>query len=367
MLLLSMIRALLVFAASLAPAHLACAAQVCQAAGGAPCPAGTPSATVGVTDQEEVEVEEVAIELLQTRFNFDDKKDFCKKGKGVFRRVDDRYYCCLKSCPKCGGNNCKGNCCLSKIKKVCEDKDGPPPCYYKNAQKKVIDSEPKVIDSEPPCVGSDCIVWADPHIIGFDSSSQREFPEYLSLLGLVGDGLGCRGAAIRRPINVNAYDTGDFWLVRSNPLQIQGRFVHSGEFEPDRAAVGALAVGGPILDGKRLVVEPLEGQITWDGKLVGQESLGANLTQGQLRLHTRQSHVEQGPLPSTLEAELPSGVRLVIARFQRHLDTRITLQNSLGAVDGECGNNNGDPEDDTELHVKERMGRLEVLHQDSLF
>lgn len=207
-----------------------------------------------------------------------------------------------------------------------------------------------------PCNDDSCRVWGDPHISGFDNS-QHEHPAYLSLLS-VG---ACHGNT--RPVDVNMYGSGDFWLVRSPEVRIQGRFVFSKDFVPDRAAVGALAIGGRILDGKLLAVEPMNGRVTWDGHPVGEAPLNANTTLGSLHVS---SH--KGPHGSSvLEVQLPKNARLKVVRFKRYLDTMITLPKNVGkGADGLCGNRNGKPEDDTEKHVAKRMHGLTVPPQEQL-
>jgi hypothetical protein len=62
--------------------------------------------------------------------------------------------------------------------------------------------------------------------------------------------------------------TGDFWFVKNDWVHVQGRFPFSHEFAPDGAAIGAVAVGGPFLGGRVLLVEPLNGGMDWNGASV---------------------------------------------------------------------------------------------------
>lgn len=60
-------------------------------------------------------------------------------------------------------------------------------------------------------------------------------------------------------------------------------------------------------------------------------------------------------------------VELVIDRYDRHLDVKITMPPVASRMDGQCGNNNGNDEDDSETSIKERLGDLHVQSQESLF
>ena len=64
---------------------------------------------------------------------------------------------------------------------------------------------------------------------------------------------------------------------------------------------------------------------------------------------------------------MPDGVQLKVRRFNQHLDAKIVMRKSAGVIDGQCGNFNGDAEDDTTDHVSERMGSLTVLASELLF
>mmetsp|Transcript_83395 Transcript_83395/g.231444 ORF Transcript_83395/g.231444 Transcript_83395/m.231444 type:complete len:308 (-) Transcript_83395:150-1073(-) len=213
---------------------------------------------------------------------------------------------------------------------------------------------PAVQQSEK-CTDPSCSVYADPHVSTFDAHGRGE-PEYLALLAM--------GGCTHRPVDVNAYETGDFWIMKARDLHIQGRFVRSQEFVPDRAAVGAVAVGGCLLKGQRLLLEPLSGRVAWAGKALDPVVLEQARTGGLLELSSR-----PGPTPnsSRIDAALPQGVRLTAVRFERHLDLKLTVPAVLGAWDGLCGNGNGLEEDDTEDEVRARMGSLSVAPDELLF
>jgi hypothetical protein len=183
-------------------------------------------------------------------------------------------------------------------------------------------------------------------------------PTHLALVGTE----SC--ASQTRPIDVNSYDTGDFWLLRNDQVRIQGRFVLSKEFVPDRAAVGAVAVGGPFLDGKLLKVGT-DKDVTWDGHPVDSLS-DVELTKGRASISSRKGPVVDGKPSNVVDAKLPLGISLTFFQYPKYIDAKITIPTSL-IVDGECGNNNGNPADDTEEAIQSRMGGLHVSTADLLF
>lgn len=121
----------------------------------------------------------------------------------------------------------------------------------------------------PACDSQSCSIYADPHISGCDNVDDvgpASLSRKLSLRSAHST-LRSRGMSFsKRPMDIKAYDAGDFWLVRSSPIEIQGRFRLSAEFVPGRAAFGAIAVGGPFLNGSVLIVRPMDGVVTLDGQ-----------------------------------------------------------------------------------------------------
>jgi hypothetical protein len=205
-----------------------------------------------------------------------------------------------------------------------------------------------------PCETQSCQVWADPHVSGFDNT-ENQGPDSLALISVGGEMQTKSRSFDGRPVDVNAYDTGDFWLVKSEPVHIQARFRLSGEFVPDKAAIGAVAVGGPFLKGHRFVVEALDGKVTFDGKMI---SLG-NSAHSEL-LTLRQT-------ADTVEADLPMGVTLLLRRLNKHVDVKITMPQIPGGVDGECGNYDGIGENDGEENIEARMNSLMIDRAALLF
>jgi len=242
-----------------------------------------------------------------------------------------------------------------------------------------------------------CSVWADPHVSGFDNTDNMG-PSAWALLseghnvsrvsqntslssnmsrdrdrdGVNGsfDGLFVVGADVtnamstfdKRPMDVNAYDAGDFWLVKSKLVHIQGRFRLSGEFQPDRAAIGSVAVGGPFLHGHQFIVTALDGKIMFDKKAAPQgewERLEAKAGPTIIQMIQEE--------PNVIQVKLSGDIGLLFRRFDKHVDIKITMPPQEGGIDGECGNYDGVAENDDEPNIAARMGSIMIAEKDSLF
>jgi len=193
-----------------------------------------------------------------------------------------------------------------------------------------------------------CEVWADPHVSGFDNN-ENQGPVGLSLLAGSG-ATNVFGLTFdqreKRPMDVNTYATGDYWLVLHEDVHIQARQRLSGEFKPDRAAIGAVAVGGPFMKGHRFIVEPADGQVLFDD---GTFEMGEWSFENEFVSASQDGN-------GVVEAVFPMGVKLTARRLNKHVDLRITMTPLAGKVDGECGNYDGISENDDEKSITERMG-----------
>lgn len=229
--------------------------------------------------------------------------------------------------------------------------------------------------STPECDGS-CEVYGDPHISGFDNLEDAGPSTLMRSISLASwqATTHSRGTTFDgRPMNVNAYEDGLVWLVRSSDIQIQGRFIYSAEFTPDRSALGALAVGGSFMNGSALIVEPLDGHVTWDGRSLdgGTNTVGRlESVIGPVRILWQALEVPSegaGMAPMRMDAHLPRSLVLNVVRFDRHLDVKITMPRVSGAIEGYCGNYNGNDMDDGELNLNSRMNNLNVSVGESMF
>jgi len=132
----------------------------------------------------------------------------------------------------------------------------------------------------------------------------------------------------------------------------------------------AVAIGGAFLQGHTLIIEPLHGQVTWDGEPILQSfpsEWAHELVSA--RYHELLEPIDKfwsgTPVHGT-EFELPLGMRLIVNRWDQHLDLMVTMRSQACGQDGHCGNFNGDDQDDTTNLIKARM-ELRVSQQESLF
>lgn len=191
------------------------------------------------------------------------------------------------------------------------------------------------------CSTGDCEVWGDPHVSGFDNEANGP------LFFLAGH----MSTFDRHPLDVNAYEAGDIWLVKSDAVHIQGRYAPSPEFGENRSAVGAIAIGGDFLGGGKLIIEAKNGEVKWNEyALADQSNLQTMVASGDI---VNITCYYNGDDPS-VDVVLPSRVSLKVRRYRTHIDAKITMPKASGVIDGQCGNFNGDAADDTMGYLESR-------------
>lgn len=233
------------------------------------------------------------------------------------------------------------------------------------------------------CVLNDvgvCVVYQDPHIDGFDNPNQGPFltrvsifdsKHKVSLLAGVWNSKGETTWANEGEPNhdVNVYDQGDFWLVKNDLVQIQGRYNISAEFGGNHSGLAALAIGGAVLGGGKMLVEPKIGSVVVFGERVRPvQDFVKHTEAGPVRARTYyNAFTEGGVAPYGVDITLPSNIFLQIRRYNTHLDAKITIPRSAGRTDGQCGNFNGDSEDDSLEEVEKRMTSMSIAREELLF
>jgi len=188
-----------------------------------------------------------------------------------------------------------------------------------------------------------CVMWGDPHVETFDHG----FP--------------------------NFYNEGEYWVVKSPQVSIQGRYLAT-QFTNGLAATHQIAVGGPFLNGRTIVVGPMEnGEITLDGQpalqafpsTLDDAAQGIKLAyngQGNL-VDDAQSHL----VKHIVHMDLPLGVQLQVMRWANHINVRITMTPRVEGLDGSCGNFNGNADDDSTAAIEARIGGQRVPVGELLF
>jgi len=185
----------------------------------------------------------------------------------------------------------------------------------------------------PEAPRGSCLVWGDPHVSTFDHASP------------------------------NFFEQGDAWLVRSQDVHIQARYLAT-PFTNGLAATNAIAVGGPFLNGHTISIGPLDdGKILVDGApaltsfpstqdvagiaTLSYNSMGNVVDDAQVKLDKHIVHMD-----------LPLGVHIQVLRWANHLNVRITMPPAAGGQDGHCGNFNSIASDDSAAQIQARVGQI---------
>mmetsp|Transcript_19785 Transcript_19785/g.36494 ORF Transcript_19785/g.36494 Transcript_19785/m.36494 type:complete len:317 (-) Transcript_19785:194-1144(-) len=214
-----------------------------------------------------------------------------------------------------------------------------------------------------PVVGV-CYAFGDPHVRPFD----------------------CPGGCAKHHM-LDAFVSGNYWLVKSNAVWIQahqaGRRLVShtagGKKFKNYAHVTKLAVGGPFLQGSTLMVEGIKdgAQVWWNDNVVltGAEVAGGKTELEEMggaikieRENTKTSLVEsETALRSKIRIEFPEQVKLAITVYARDEQTEASTFDVLvemlqiAGMDGQCGNFNGNNDDDTPTKaggIQDRFGGI---------
>jgi len=151
---------------------------------------------------------------------------------------------------------------------------------------------------------------------------------------------------------------------------IQGRYKGT-KWTKGLAATNKLAVGGPFLRGRVIVVGTLDaGAVVVDDQevLTDFPSTYSLAGLGTLRYNG------QGDLPDdaagvwdkkVVHMDLPLGVQVTVFRWKNYVDFRIKMPAQPGQ-DGACGTANSDPSDDTAEAIQSRVG-AQVAPNELLF
>mmetsp|Transcript_65864 Transcript_65864/g.190840 ORF Transcript_65864/g.190840 Transcript_65864/m.190840 type:complete len:467 (+) Transcript_65864:119-1519(+) len=187
----------------------------------------------------------------------------------------------------------------------------------------------------PPIPGGlpkSCLIWGDPHVLTFD--------------GARADFLG----------------QSESWIVKSSKVWIQGRF-KATPFTNGLAATDAIAIGGPFLQGNKLIIPALNtGPITWNHRPILTDfpsSFDADGL-GDIRYNDQGSLVDSAMNNidrRIVHASLPENVHIQVMRWSHHVNVRITMPRQPGQ-DGCCGNFDGDISNDSADSIQARVGLM---------
>lgn len=205
---------------------------------------------------------------------------------------------------------------------------------------------------------STCTVWGDAHVSVFDHA-ESSWAGFFSWF-------------LRRPSGdalFNTTEEGDFWLVKSDEVHIQGRYKVDASSNYSETRLKSIAVGGPFLQNNALVIGTAGKNILWNGEEVMElndaEFQIANLVNASYLKATQL--VQDGTQTSPgIIAEFALGVKLVVNRQRDGLGIAITMPPVAGGQDGQCGNCNGDRSDDSAQLIAGRLG-LQVQKKERIF
>eukprot|EP00440_Ansanella_granifera_P040205 gb/GFBE01043610.1/.p1 GENE.gb/GFBE01043610.1/~~gb/GFBE01043610.1/.p1 ORF type:complete len:676 (+),score=120.12 gb/GFBE01043610.1/:1-2028(+) len=179
-----------------------------------------------------------------------------------------------------------------------------------------------------------CKLWGDPHIITFDQS------------------------------HLVFYSTGDFWIVKSEQLKIQGRFQctdwTASHDKTDYSSMTAIIVSGPIIDHHVIEVQTADGQILCDRKAILPGFGSAECGSAKIEYNGVGELVDDAMafLPhKVVHLTLPNGVSLQLNRWPNFMNAKIDMPPQAGGQDGVCGNFNGRATDDTGIELHRRYGK----------
>lgn len=203
---------------------------------------------------------------------------------------------------------------------------------------------------------AECKIFGDPHVIGFDKAT-------VSLVKVAL--LGARDRAHPDHAEMSTFQKGDFWLVKHPMVQIQGRF--NVVDHKKHTFLRVVAVSGPFMHNNSLIIGPMNGRgeakTFWNDQEI-LPTLGSVFENYLVKAKwTNQQHlVQDASRPAAgVDVQLPFGISMVVNRGRNGLGLSIVMPNLKdkgleGTVDGQCGNYNGNSEDDTEMLISERIG-----------
>lgn len=178
-----------------------------------------------------------------------------------------------------------------------------------------------------------CVLWGDPHIKSFDHS------------------------------RLVFYSEGDFWIVRSPAIKIQGRFQATDwtkkNDHTDYSSMTSVIVSGSFMNGGgKIQVDSMLGSISCNGRQILQQFGQTSCGGGRISFGSNGALVDQAMayLPhKVVHMDLPQGVHVQVNRWPNFINAKIQMSGQVGQ-DGVCGNFNGNAADDMGKELHQRFG-----------
>eukprot|EP00930_Biecheleria_cincta_P048072 TRINITY_DN3343_c0_g5_i1.p1 TRINITY_DN3343_c0_g5~~TRINITY_DN3343_c0_g5_i1.p1 ORF type:complete len:671 (-),score=90.98 TRINITY_DN3343_c0_g5_i1:58-2031(-) len=163
-----------------------------------------------------------------------------------------------------------------------------------------------------------CTLWGDPHIFTFDHS------------------------------RLVFYSEGDFWIVKSDRVKIQGRFQATDwtrkHDNTDYSSMTGIVVSGSFIQNHKIEIGPMgSGQIKCNGLEILHEFGTARCGDGTIYYNQQGQLVDSAMafLPHrVVHMELPEKVIMQVNRWPNFINAKITMPQVPGQ-DGVCGDFNG--------------------------
>lgn len=176
-----------------------------------------------------------------------------------------------------------------------------------------------------------CVLWGDPHIRTFDKS------------------------------RLVFYSEGDFWVVKSPRIHIQGRFQATDwtrkNDKTDYSSMTSIIVGGSFLNHK-IEVQSMLGKIYCDGREILENFGDTYCGGGHIVYNGQGALVDQAMafLPhKVVHIYLPDQVQIQVNRWPNFINAKIIMPKQ-DIQDGVCGNFNGVSTDDMGKSLHNRFG-----------